>query len=162
MMRTKYGRKFYEVTNCIHHQMLDFEDTHKRTHKLGRVECNLLQFLINYDRPVSLKEIRQYINVSNSRITHLTDSLIAKGYIERITCPSDRRIYLVKITDDGFEIAQQFQSKQIKIYDEIINELSEEEYHEMFDTLEKWRQFLKKMKFEMSNKGKKIVKVVFD
>ena len=154
-MGKKIGKKFYEVTNCIHHHMMDFEDTHKKSHKLGRVECILLQYLISDDRPKSLKEIRQFINVSNSRITHLTDALITKGYIERISTPVDRRIYLIKITEDGYNVAQDFQNKQIKIYDEVLNQLSDAELDNIFENLNKWRVFLKDTKAKMISKTKK-------
>jgi len=154
-MGKKIGKKFYEVTNCIHHQMMDFEDTHKKTHKLGRVECILLQLLISDDRPKSLKEIRQFINVSNSRITHLTDALITKGYIERISTPVDRRIYLIRITQKGYDLAQDFQNKQIKVYDEVLNQLSDSELDIVFENLNKWRVFLKETKAKLATKTKK-------
>ena len=154
-MSKRIGKRFYEVTNCIHHHMMDFEDAHKKTHKLGRVECILLQLLISDDRPKTLKEIRQFINVSNSRITHLTDALIAKGYIERISTPVDRRIYLIKITSEGYELAQDFQNKQIKIYNEVLEELSDADFDKIFGNLDKWRVFLKETKAKLITKNKK-------
>jgi DNA-binding MarR family transcriptional regulator len=145
-MHTKYGRKYYIVTNNIHNQILDFDDISKRGNKLGRVECILLQFLITQNRPVVLKEIKEYINVSNSRITHLTDALIAKGYIVRSPSPNDRRTYIIEITPSGHEIAQSFQHKQIKIYEEFLNEIPDEIHDQMFDLLNNWRIFLKNTK----------------
>jgi DNA-binding MarR family transcriptional regulator len=132
--------------------MLDFEDSHKKSHRLGRVECILLQHLMAVGAPVSLSEIKNTIPVSKSRITHLTDTLVAKGCITRANNSADRRMYFIQITETGLHYAQQFEKKQIKIYDEIISELSEEQQKEMFENLEIWRLFLKEMKTSYKSK----------
>jgi len=148
-MKAEIGKIFFETTANIHNLMLDFDYAHKQTHKLGRVECNLLQYLLVENRPMSMKDIARFMNVSHSRITHLVDNLIGKKYLERISCVNDRRVYYAKITEDGKEIAVRFRQKSIKMYEELINTLPDEEQKAIFDALDNWKNFLKQMRKEV-------------
>ena len=138
-MKSDNGKKFYEATTSIHSLMLHFEYAHKQCHKLGRVECNLLQFLLVENRPVTMKEIANYMNVSHSRITHLMDALISKDYIERIPSDDDRRVYFAQITEEGIQIANKFRERNIKMYDDIIMALPTEEQNTIFEALDNWK-----------------------
>jgi len=148
-MRKETGKNFFETTASIHNLMLDFDYAHKQTHKLGRVECNLLQYLLVEDRPLSMKEIASFMHVSHSRITHLVDTMIAKNYIRRSSCNNDRRVYYAEITPEGIEVAVRFREKSIKMFEDMINMLPEEEQKLLFESLENWKQFLKRMKKEI-------------
>ena len=148
-MKEEIGKVFFETTANIHNLMLDFDYAHKQTHKLGRVECNLLQYLVTENRPLSMKEIAKFMNVSHSRITHLVDNLIGKKYLERISCNNDRRVYYAKITEAGKEIAFRFRQKSIRMYDEMIETLPEDEQEAVFKALENWKDFLKQMRKEV-------------
>jgi len=148
-MKAEIGKVFFETTANIHNLMLDFDYAHKQTHKLGRVECNLLQYLLTENRPLSMKEIAKFMNVSHSRITHLVDNLIGKKYLERISCNNDRRVYYARITEDGKAIAVRFRQKSIRMYEQMIDTLPEDEQKAMFDALESWMNFLKQMRQEV-------------
>jgi MarR family 2-MHQ and catechol resistance regulon transcriptional repressor len=148
-MKEETGKIFFETTANIHNLMLDFDYAHKQAHKLGRVECNLLQHLLTEGRPLSMKEIAKYMNVSHSRITHLVDNLISKKYIERISCKNDRRVYYANITEEGKKIAYIFRQKSIKMYEKMISAIPEEEQKVIFEALENWMNFLKQMRKEV-------------
>ncbi|MCK9328926.1 MAG: MarR family transcriptional regulator [Candidatus Cloacimonetes bacterium] len=148
-MKNDTGKKFYEATTSIHNILTHFEFTHQQCHKLGRVECNLLQFLLVENRPLSMKEIAQYMNVSHSRITHLMDSLIGKDYIKRLPSEEDRRVYFAQITQKGIENANRYRERNIKLLEELINSLPQEEQEKIFESLDNWKHFLIRMRREM-------------
>ncbi len=148
-MKNDTGKRFYDATTSIHNILTHFEYAHQQCHKLGRVECNLLQFLLVENRPLSMKEIAQHMNVSHSRITHLMDSLINKDFIKRVPSEEDRRVYYAQITQKGIDNANKYRERNIKMFDDLINALPEEEQTKIFDSLDNWKHFLIRMRREM-------------
>ncbi|MCK9330825.1 MAG: MarR family transcriptional regulator [Candidatus Cloacimonetes bacterium] len=139
------GKIFYEQTNAIHNLMLNFEFMYKQCLKLGRVECDLLQFLLREKRAVSMKEVANFMDVSHSRITHLMDSLIKKNYLKRIPSKEDRRVFYAEITPEGKEIAKKYKEKNIKMFEDFLKKMPEDQIEPIYDTLMYWKQFLIKM-----------------
>lgn len=139
------GKKFYEATNAINNLMLNFEFMYKQCLKLGRVECDLLQFLLREKRPVSMKEVAQFMDVSHSRITHLMDSLIKKNYLKRLPSTDDRRVFYAEITPEGREIAKKYKEKNIKMFEDFLKKLPEDQIEPIYNTLSHWKEFLIKM-----------------
>ncbi len=141
-MKKNLGRDFFNLTNEISNLMFNFEFMHKRCTKLGRVECNLLHYLLSEDRPVSMKELANYLAVTHSRVTHLMDSLIKKGYIDRIASTEDRRVFFANITDTGSEIVNKHMNEGVKVYSKLLQKLSQEKVDSIFEALKLWREFL--------------------
>ncbi len=46
------------------------------------------------------------LSLSPSRMTRILDSLVQKGYIERVTSDEDRRAVTVKMTDSGKSVSE--------------------------------------------------------
>jgi MarR family 2-MHQ and catechol resistance regulon transcriptional repressor len=113
------------------------------------MECSVLQYLLAKDKLMTMTDIATSMNVSHSRITHLIDALIEKGYITRLSSPTDRRVYMAQITKTGVEIVGNFEENTIKRYDKIIKKLSKPEQDKLFESLNKWKQCLQKVSKEM-------------
>ena len=150
-MSTGDGSRFYNITTQIHDAMMQYEYEYKKSHKLGRVESNLLHFLALEIKEYSMKEIASAMGVSYSRVTHLIDSLLAKGYLVRKTSEEDRRIYLAQITKAGIKASTNYKESTIKKYNELLTELPDNERHHILDSLTKWKIFLAERKKEISN-----------
>jgi len=147
------GKMFYEYTNAIHNLMLNFEFMHKQCFKLGRVECDVLHYLLQENRPVNMKDIAKCMQVSHSRITHLMDSLIRKQYLRRIACDDDRRVFYAEITEEGREVARKYKEKNIKMFEDFLHKLPEEQIEPIFKTLGYWHKFLVDMNSSMLESG---------
>lgn len=52
--------------------------------------------------PMTLGAIREMLSMSAGAVTTLVDRLEARGYVERVRNPDDRRSYLVRCTGEGF------------------------------------------------------------
>ena len=52
-------------------------------------------------------ELAEQVLLSNSGLSRLLDRIEAKGLVERMSCPSDRRAYFVGLTDEGRELLDQ-------------------------------------------------------
>ncbi len=142
MKKNEIGAHIYNVTNEIAQLMSNFEFMQKKCSKLGRVECNLLHYLIAVDRQVSMKELAKHLGVTHSRITHLMDSLIRKNYIIRIASVDDRRVFYAEITKEGKDMVNKHINESVKSYNKILGKLDEETLENVYEALKLWKQFL--------------------
>lgn len=53
-------------------------------------------------RTLRMNELAEATQSSPSRISHAVERLVELGWVERMTCPSDRRGWLAVLTDSGF------------------------------------------------------------
>jgi DNA-binding MarR family transcriptional regulator len=78
-------------------------------HDLSRSEYELLAILrMNLDEDthaIPVSEISSLLQITPAGVTHLINPLEEKGYIQRLTDRSDRRIVRVGLTDQGIETA---------------------------------------------------------
>ncbi len=54
-------------------------------------------------RTLRMSELAEATLSSPSRISHAVERLVDLGWVERASCPSDRRGWLAVLTDSGFE-----------------------------------------------------------
>ena len=50
---------------------------------------------------ISMGRLAQQIALTSGGITKLLDRMIAAGLVERVPCPTDRRVYFATLTTDG-------------------------------------------------------------
>ena len=53
------------------------------------------------DRRLPMSALAESTMLTRSGITRLVDGLVAGGFIERVSCPSDARVSYAQLTDDG-------------------------------------------------------------
>lgn len=69
---------------------------------LTHAQLNVLYTLYEYDpEPVSASELKKRILVNNPDVTRLLDRLVKKEYVQRETCPENRRKINILLTDSG-------------------------------------------------------------
>ena len=56
------------------------------------------------DRRVRMSELADLVLQSRSRLTQRIDRMVARGWVERVRCPSDRRGTFAHLTDEGFSV----------------------------------------------------------
>ena len=57
-----------------------------------------------------LSEMREYLQVSKAAVSQMLGSLESRGLITRETDPENRRTIIVKLTKEGYETIEQFES----------------------------------------------------
>ena len=55
-------------------------------------------------RQMSISELGEQVGLTSGGATRLADRLEEAGYIERVACPSDRRVQWLRLTDSGLEV----------------------------------------------------------
>ena len=111
------------------------------THNLTHAQLNALYILFENDPdPVSASELKKKILVSNPDVTRLLDRLVEKGYVLRETCPENRRMLDISLTDSGKELfLEAHHSAKHSIGDFFEKQITEEEAAELRRILHKIR-----------------------
>ncbi|TXK37787.1 MarR family transcriptional regulator [Pontibacter qinzhouensis] len=91
-----------------------------------------------HPQPVCFGEIQERMVDRNSNVTRLVDKLIEKGYVTRITCPNNRRMIEVRITEKGVEKLQQVDATFPALLERLHN-LSQQEAVQVSQLLDKLR-----------------------
>lgn len=109
--------------------------------ELTHAQLNVLHILFDQDpNPVSANELKQQILVHNPDLTRLLDRLVKKGWVNRETCPENRRKIDISLTEEGrkmFVSAQESAKKAIGNFFE--DQITVEEAKELRRILKKIR-----------------------
>lgn len=75
--------------------------------------------------------------ISKGLVARSVDSLFAKGYLETVREPSDRRIIHLKLSEKSLPITERISIKQKELAQKIERDISQEELRVTSDTLDK-------------------------
>jgi DNA-binding MarR family transcriptional regulator len=68
----------------------------------------VLSILADSVEPVPPHKIAEQLIISRATVTGLIDSLERRGFVTRLRHPTDRRMLLVELTDDGRRVTNEF------------------------------------------------------
>lgn len=110
--------------------------------KLTRMQLLTLFWLIHRQccrqEKISMKEIAGNLRVSAQQATRLVDGLIQAGLASRYQDPENRRLVLIRPTDEGIEYARSLKSKAIPLMEDVFGDLTGEQLqklNECFNTI---------------------------
>ncbi|MCR5415518.1 MAG: MarR family transcriptional regulator [Pseudobutyrivibrio sp.] len=124
----------------IHFYQEMFKHIHSRETSLTTVELFCVEVIYALKNP-TVAEFANFINVSSPNAAYKVNSLIKKGYIEKIQSQKDKREYHLKVTDKYYQyynLSQRYVStvvdrakeffspEQIEILDGILMDMSNE------------------------------------
>ncbi|WP_043933519.1 MarR family winged helix-turn-helix transcriptional regulator [Bacillus sp. EB01] len=103
---------------------------------LNPTEFAVLELLYHKgDQP--MQQIGSKILIASGSITYVVDKLEQKGLLQRVACPTDRRVTFAAITDKGKDFIEEvFPSHEQNIH-EIMSRISEDERSQAIDLLKK-------------------------
>ena len=109
------------------------EALRKKVMKLSVRQCSVLakirRYTLVHPEGMSMSVLAARSNMSPSAASHMIDSLMAQGMVERNQSPIDRRAVLVTIAKSFQATAAAVEAAQQKAVDELASVLSEEEIH---------------------------------
>lgn len=101
-------------------------------------QFNILRILRGAGGPLSTLQIRERMLDKMSDTSRIVDRLILKGFVKKSTCPHDKRLVDVIISEAGLQVLSQIDSLSGEM-DSIINGLTHHEALEMNRLLDKIR-----------------------
>lgn len=136
--RNAYQKAFINIlftNNWLEEQvkeMLKGED-------LTKQQFNVLRILRgSYPEPLSTLQIRERMLDKMSDTSRIVDRLVKKEFVNKQTCPNDKRLVDVIITEAGLKKLEALDEKEFIIEDSLQN-LSEEEADTLSSLLDKLR-----------------------
>ncbi len=108
-----------------------------KKYKLSIEQMSTLRILREaHPEPIPLYAIMRQMLVRNSNTSRLIDKLVAKGYVVRKLCPSDRRRVDINITKKGLDYANEIDKVQ---YELLFTKMSEKDAKALNKLLDKVR-----------------------
>ncbi|WP_460274467.1 MarR family winged helix-turn-helix transcriptional regulator [Celeribacter sp. ULVN23_4] len=74
---------------------------------------------------MKMSELSQHLVVSNGNVTGVVDRLVSEGLAERQTMETDRRAFLVRITDAGKRLMDEMTAEHLNWIDGMFENVSE-------------------------------------
>ncbi|MEK4761748.1 MarR family transcriptional regulator [Viridibacillus sp. FSL E2-0187] len=113
---------------------------------LNPTEFAVLELLFHKGRQ-PLQKIGNKILLASGSITYVIDKLEKRGFLNRISCPSDRRITYAEITPEGEAFMEElFPRHEEQLY-ELTNALSPEEKDQAIALLKKMGLSIKDLSY---------------
>lgn len=84
-------------------------------------------FFLDKRKEVSMTELVEYINTPMSTATGIVDRLVKNGYIKRDRSETDRRIVILRLTDEGSQLIKRLKDLIYGYLNMILDDLTEEE-----------------------------------
>jgi MarR family transcriptional regulator, 2-MHQ and catechol-resistance regulon repressor len=103
-------------------------------------QYNILRILRgSHPKPLSTLQIRERMLDKMSDTSRIVDRLVAKDFVQKVTCAKDKRLVDVTITDKGQQLLSKLDAQQ-DYMDGIMNLLSDEDAQTLSDLLDKLRE----------------------
>jgi len=99
-------------------------------------QYNILRILRGANKPLKVQVIKERMIDRAPNATRLMDKLCTKNLIERIPCPSDRRVVHIEINKEGLQLLEDVK-KNMEL--DFLKNLSNEEAGKLSDLLDKIR-----------------------
>lgn len=86
---------------------------------------DVLAALHSHPDGMKMSELSQHLVVSNGNVTGVVDRLVTEGLAERQNLESDRRAFLVRITDKGRTLMDEMADEHLRWIDMMFENVSE-------------------------------------
>lgn len=101
-------------------------------------QFNILRILRGAGKPISTLQIRQRMLDKMSDTSRIVDRLLAKGLVKKNTCPGDKRLVDVSITDKGKKLLERMDVLAPEM-DALLKNLSDDDARLLNELLDKIR-----------------------
>lgn len=132
----KQSLKLYIVLSRAHKAINETTQQFFQENGLNPTEFAVLELLYHKGRQ-PLQQIGNKILLASGSITYVIDKLEKRGYLLRVSCPSDRRVTYAEITDKGEAFMAELFPKHEQHLHELMSVLSFEEKDQAITLLKK-------------------------
>ena len=95
--------------------------------------------------PVRMSEIGRHMEISKPYMTALVNKLIREGLAERVLDPDDRRVVMIRITDDGRNVLSEFTRIARETVIRKLSSLDSEDISSLHQSMKSIRKIISKL-----------------
>ena len=110
-----------------------------RRYGLTQPQYNILRILRGEGRELPSLEIAERMITVVPAITNLLDKLEKRGWVRRVRCDSDRRVWHVHLTQDGSMLLDELDRPNLAMHKKLVGHLTAAERARLLTLLEKAR-----------------------
>ena len=120
----------YLLPQVAHSLLRDF-DTMLAAYNIRSSHLGVLSTIRSFG-PLSQRRIARYLGLERQTLVNVTDELEKRGLLERCPHPTDRRQYLLRLTQAGEDFQTQVDAAAARHEQDVFGILSEEEQRMLF------------------------------
>ena len=139
------NRTLNELLVGLFHDIMTIEEKALRTGEYKDVTANDMHVIeaIGTDRKKNMSSVAKTLGVTMGTLTISVNSLVKKGYVERIRSEEDRRVVLVLLTEKGKGAYRHHQKFHEDMISAVLEDLSEQEREVLEKSLSKLNAYFK-------------------
>lgn len=100
---------------------------------------------IGIGKPKNMTSVAKSLSVTTGTLTISVNSLVKKGFVERVRSEEDRRVVLISLTEKGKQIFMKHQKFHEELVESIVNQLDEQEKILLQKVLSNLNHYFKEM-----------------
>lgn len=149
MDRKEIERRAQELEEALY-RMRRFKMPTQNDLDLTHAERFFLMTLasLNEGRPVMPSEAAKCLGVTMAAITHHINSLEEKGYVVRTSCPEDKRVVYVSLTEKGSEAVARMKEASRALIAGLVQHLGDAESAQLISLIRKATEYFRKVRNE--------------
>ncbi|PZX08146.1 MarR family 2-MHQ and catechol resistance regulon transcriptional repressor [Psychrobacillus insolitus] len=138
--------KLFIVLSRAHKVIHECSNQFFQENGLNPTEFAVLELLYHKGKQ-PLQKIGNKILLASGSITYVVDKLEGRGYITRVSSPTDRRVTFAEITDEGNSFMDELFPRHEAQLVELMGALSEEEKDQVIELLKKLGLSIKNLSY---------------
>ncbi len=97
----------------------------------------ILELLYSEKGKYTIHQISEKLNIPSGSITYVINRLVKQEYIQKVPCPTDRRVTFVELTEYGEEVISEIVPNHFKNIANRTSSITDEEKHQLIELLDK-------------------------
>jgi len=127
--------KYEKLSGMLYKLCSKKERIRRQCLQLGRMECDLLNYLNQIKEPTCMNVLSNELKVSHSRVTRIVDTLVMKKLVKRYPSEKDRRSWLGELTPKGKVTIENTIIDFLNLQEDIINRLPKDKVEEIYENI---------------------------
>lgn len=125
--------------SLVHNKIYELVGNALKPFEVSLQQFNVLRILRGQKgKPANLSTLNERMVTKMSNTTRLVDKLLAKGFVNRSVCPSNRRKVEIVITEKGTEALSQMDKVVAEAEQSIVQHFSKQELEQLNHLLDKF------------------------
>lgn len=130
----------------LFHEIIEIEEKSiRKDKKYSKMTTNDMHVIeaIGLGGGKTMSTVARALNVTLGTLTISVNSLVKKGYVDRVRSEEDRRVVLVSLTREGVQAYKHHQKFHEEMIQSVIDHLEEDEQEVLQRALDKLNRFFK-------------------